>query len=70
MKKKWYIKEAETVTHYWEYEVEAETEAEAIQKVRDGSEIPMETYDDYDLGEQPQPEIVESYELKDEDETD
>jgi hypothetical protein len=36
MKKRWYVREAKVVTHYWEYEVEAETEEEAKDKVRSG----------------------------------
>ena len=59
MKKKWYIREAETVTHYWEYEIEADTESEAEDIVRNGDVKPYNHYDEYALGNQPNPEIIE-----------
>jgi hypothetical protein len=36
MKKKWYVRESQVITHYWEYEVEAETEEKAKEMVRCG----------------------------------
>ena len=50
--KKWIVREKQIVTRYWEYQVESETEEEAVQKVSSGeveegdyftSEDPIET---------------------------
>ena len=34
--KKWYVREEQNVTRIWEYEVQAETRAEAIEMVKSG----------------------------------
>jgi hypothetical protein len=42
MKKKWYVREEQTITRFWEYEVEADTEEEAERIVKEGD---VEPYD-------------------------
>ena len=39
-KKKWYIREEQFVTRYWEYEIEAETEREAKTLIKEGYGLP------------------------------
>jgi hypothetical protein len=41
-KKKWYVREEQTITRFWEYEVEAETEEEAERMVKEGDVEPYE----------------------------
>lgn len=46
--KKWYVREEQTVTRYWEYDVEAETEAEAIALIKSGdAECFNHDYDEF-----------------------
>jgi hypothetical protein len=41
-KKKWYVREEQTITRFWEYEVEADTEEEAERMVKEGDVEPYE----------------------------
>ncbi len=48
MKKKWYVREKQDISRYWEYEGEVEIEEEAKRIVKDGEVEPDEFYsDDY-----------------------
>jgi hypothetical protein len=64
MKKKWYVKEEQVITRFWEYEVEAETEEEAKQLVTDGDveayEYSWTNEDDFPI------QIVEVHEIDEE----
>ena len=44
MKKKWYVREKQDISRYWEYEFEAESEEEAKRMVKDGEVEPDEFY--------------------------
>jgi hypothetical protein len=63
-KRKWYVREEQVITRFWEYEVETDTEEEAKRMVKDGE---VEAYEYSWTDETDFPiEIVDVYEIDEE----